>query len=173
MYGYFRLYRDMRRRNKEEVARALSVSSTYIAAMSKAKLWDERVNRYDAWLDTRSLAVTEEAVRNQALVHQQRRDQLLETEWELAVQIQKKVKDLLEKEGDDRNAHRDAAALLREGDRVARLAVQLHTEGGKPQPTDEGMGSDIDAFLDHLANPDESEVSPAPETDPGAAESTD
>jgi len=122
-----------------------------IAREAEGKRWDERVRAYDSWLDTRSLAVTESAVRNEAAKTQTRIRELIEQEWELGKAAREKIRELLETEPDPKTALRDAAGLIRESTRMARLGLGLPTEGGRARGDDDKVrGSDIDAFLEGL-----------------------
>lgn len=164
-YQLFRLYRDMLRRSQEAVAKSFGVSHAYVNTLAAAKRWTERADAYDAFLDTRGLAAGERSARSQAAKNAQRVAELLEAEWVVSKAARDKVLALIESgEGDPKTALRDAAALLRESGRLARLSVGLHTEGGKPtSPEGAAKDSDIDAFLDWLGSgPDEPKESGAP-----------
>jgi len=173
-YTQFRVFRDMPNRQKRAVARHFGVSERTIAETAKNKLWDERAQRYDAHLEAVALAVTERNVRSDAAENQRRIKEVIEEEYKLWGEAMKKVRELLSMPADERTAVQSAANLLREAHRMGRLAVGLHTEGGKAEASsDKTRDSDLEAFLDSLAGGDtapESEVPPVPPMPPAAAE---
>lgn len=177
-YSQFRLFRDMPARQKRAVARHFGVSERTVAETAKAKLWDERVQRYDAHLETVALAVTERQVRSDAARNQQRIGEVIEEEYKLWKAGMAKVQELLAEPPDPRTAHQAAANLLRELSRIGRLAVGLHTEGGKAERGDDRTrDSDLEAFLDSLAGgeapPAESEVPPVPPMPPAVHDASE
>jgi hypothetical protein len=168
-YQRFRLYRDLSAtRSVARVAREAGVSESHANDTAKRNLWTERCRRYDAFLDTRHLAVTEQAVRDAAAENARRVGDMQQTEWEIWEAAKETVLDLLRTaRGRAETVHTDdgertiwvdadpraagqAAQLLREADRVARMATGQPTEGMRPKPDEAGRESDLDAFLKEL-----------------------
>lgn len=132
-YTQFRVFRDMPARSKRAVAKHFGVSERTVAETARAKLWDERAQRYDSHLEALALAITERTVRNDAAENQRRIREVVEEEYQLWHAAMAKVRELLAEPPDPRTAHQAAANLLREAHRMGRLAVGLHTEGGKAE----------------------------------------
>ena len=166
-YQRFRLYRDLSlTRSLGRVAGAAKVSIKAITDMSVSNLWPERARRYDAFLDTIGRQVTESAVRAAAGENTKRIGEMQQTEWDIWNEAKTTVLSLLQAARGFMLTHKDgteeyvpgdpraasaAAQVLREADRVARMATGQPTEGSRPKPDEVGRESDLDAFLDQLS----------------------
>lgn len=169
-YSYFRAFRDSPRRSVERTAEMHGVSRSNLANVARAKAWAERAEAYDAWLDTRNLAVTEAAVRHAAAETSRRILEMEEQEWLVAEASMARITEMLAIPANPLTAHRDAAGLLRETLKLWRLRAGLPTEGPKaaaPDPTADRL-SDVDAFMRSLGAEDEGESEESPAPDPAA-----
>lgn len=152
-YDRFRLYRDLgATRSIARVARGAGVSDDAMGDMSAANLWVERARRYDAYLDALGRSATEDAVREQATENARRVAAMQQEEWEIWQLAKDGITSLIGQAiAGEPKAGGAAAQLLREANRVARMATGQPTEGSRPKADEQGREADIDAFLDNLA----------------------
>lgn len=151
-YNRFRLYRDMPKRSQQAVAAHFGTSDDNIHKIANRNLWAERAERFDAHLDTLGLAMTERQVQNDAAKTAARAAEIAESEWEVWQAAKPAILSLLNQAaGGDPKAAGGAAQLIREADRMVRVAAGLPTEGRRPKDGEgDGRQADLDAFLESL-----------------------
>ena len=92
----FTTYRDMPERSLRKLARDLHVSATAVGRLSKAWLWQMRVEAWDRQLDMIRLAEREKVERERAEQWAKRREAMRDEDWKIAEILGKKITEMLQ-----------------------------------------------------------------------------
>lgn len=174
-YQRFRVYRDLGpSRTHKRVAEIEGRAHQQISDLSAKYRWVERVQAYDAYLETVLLGRQEAAIREASRSWVARQDEIRQAEYEVAMALVDKVREMLKHPITEVRRNRvyierpkwvwlttivparwdwkSAADILTKVAFQARLSADMVTDGARsptPDLTDRGV-SDIDAWLEEL-----------------------
>lgn len=100
LYQYFKMYcrlgEDGQKRTHAKIARQLRKNATYIGELSSVWQWNLRAQDYDNHIQALEDTAREQAVKHKAEEWAERREELREAEWALAMKLIDRAKEMLD-----------------------------------------------------------------------------